>query len=415
MAGGIEPLAFLVEALRVEVGEQNPLLVPERPREIGTVGRDDGGTAAPEEFSALLQRNVVGVARRALEDAAGDDERACLARDVAHRLEPDFRVVCGRGEIHLDAGLVQRRARQRHEVLPADQSADGAEVGRNRLEAATVAEAPYQALVVRRHQLAVVQRQRTVGCEDEQRVVERAARALVDTDGEIEAVVARNRAEAFGVGARHLDRLVRKARPQWLSVFTRHERPHPAARWVDGNERLREEHEPRACHGNVVRHYGQLVERSLAVEDDGLDLGNGDTHRLVHGPYPPPPGVSIVITSPACTSSVTFAGSSTPFKRLRPGVPSPPPAAPRGGRARRSLRMDRRHSSSTRSSRTTPSPPRCSPSPPEPSRRPHRSTRIGYCCSSPSTGVASVFDIVTWTPLGPSAPGHAPWPPPIVS
>ena len=35
--------------------------------------------------------------------------------------------------------------------------------------------------------------------------------------------------------------------------------------------------------------------------------------------------------------------------------------------------------------------------------------------SSASTGVMSVFDIATWTPDGPSASGHAPWPPPIVS
>jgi hypothetical protein len=50
-----------------------------------------------------------------------------------------------------------------------------------------------------------------------------------------------------------------------------------------------------------------------------------------------------------------------------------------------------------------------------PVRRCQRSTRSGYDSSSASTGVISVFDIATCTPLGPSASAHAPWPPPIVS
>ena len=48
-------------------------------------------------------------------------------------------------------------------------------------------------------------------------------------------------------------------------------------------------------------------------------------------------------------------------------------------------------------------------------RSSQRSTRSGYSSSIASTGVANVFDIATWTPLGPSASGHAPWPPPTVS
>ena len=51
------------------------------------------------------------------------------------------------------------------------------------------------------------------------------------------------------------------------------------------------------------------------------------------------------------------------------------------------------------------------------SRAAARSARRGAdtASSSASTGVESVFDIATWTPDGPSASGHAPWPPPIVS
>ena len=54
-------------------------------------------------------------------------------------------------------------------------------------------------------------------------------------------------------------------------------------------------------------------------------------------------------------------GARSPFSRLRPGAPSAPPRTPCGACARRSVISDSRQGSSTRSSRTTPSPPRCSP------------------------------------------------------
>ena len=66
------------------------------------------------------------------------------------------------------------------------------------LEAAAVAEAPDQPLVVRRHQLAVVERERAVRREDEQRVVDRAAVELVHADREVDAVLARDRADPLG-------------------------------------------------------------------------------------------------------------------------------------------------------------------------------------------------------------------------
>ena len=47
--------------------------------------------------------------------------------------------------------------------------------------------------------------------------------------------------------------------------------------------------------------------------------------------------------SPGSTSTVANAGSSSPFSRLRPGRPSPPPLSPRGASARRWVRSERRH------------------------------------------------------------------------
>ena len=53
-------------------------------------------------------------------------------------------------------------------------------------------------------------------------------------------------------------------------------------------------------------------------------------------PWPPPPGVSIRRRSPGSSSPSAFAGSSSPFRRLRPGAPSSPPGRPaaRAGGAR---------------------------------------------------------------------------------
>src|SRR5205814_8154763 len=103
------------------------------------------------------EREVVGVCRLELEVRRRDDVRAALARDVDESLLPGGAVVGGRGDIDLDAGLVERDARERHVVLPADQAAEPAEARRNRLEAAAAALAPDEPLVIGGHELAVME------------------------------------------------------------------------------------------------------------------------------------------------------------------------------------------------------------------------------------------------------------------
>src|SRR5437588_5135075 len=282
------------------------------------------------------------------------------------RLVPVLRVVRRRSEVDLDPGLVERETRERHQVLPADEPADPAEVGLDRLEPLAVAETPDEPLVVRRHELPVVDDEPRVRAEDEQRVVERAAGELVGADGEPDALLARDACEPLGGRARHLDRLAREPPEHRLHVGAAGEEANPPVGGVDRDERLREERQPRPGAPGLVRESGDLLDRRLALEDDGLGLDAGDLDRLVHGaPNPPPPGVSIVITSPTDTSTVTFAGSGLPFKRLRPGEPGEPPRAPAGAWARRSAMIETRHGSSASSSRTTPSPTRCRPTPPD--------------------------------------------------
>src|SRR5205085_3420743 len=139
-----------------------------------------------------------------------------------------------------------------------------------------------------------------------------------------------------------------------LRVAAAREVAHPAVRRVGGDECLGEEREPCPGRGALAGEPGELLDRRVAIQDHRLRLDARDLHRLVHGaPNPPPPGVSIVITSPTDTSVVTFAGSSLPFKRLRPAAPGTPPLVPCGARARRSAVIDRRQGSSASSSRTT--------------------------------------------------------------
>ena len=109
-----------------------------------------------------------------------DDEGARLAREVDERGLPFVRVVRGRGDVDLEPGLVQREARERHVVLPADQPAEAAERRLDRPQAPPVALPPDQPLVVRGHELAVVEREAALGVVVEQRVVERPRALRVD-------------------------------------------------------------------------------------------------------------------------------------------------------------------------------------------------------------------------------------------
>ena len=92
---------------------------------------DDRRAAAPVDALAVdRDREVVGERRARDELRHRDDERAGLDRDVAHRGQPAVGVVGGRRHPDLRAAAVDGVARQRHPVLPADQPADAAELGR---------------------------------------------------------------------------------------------------------------------------------------------------------------------------------------------------------------------------------------------------------------------------------------------
>ena len=94
-------------------------------------------------------------------------------------------------------------------------------------------------------------------------------------------------------------------------------------------------------------------------------------------PKPPPPGVSIRITSPARTRTVHLSASlvacdSSPpgSSQFSPAAPAAPPSTPHGCDTRRSVISETVASSSTSRSRSMPSPPRAAPAPPEPRPQP---------------------------------------------
>src|SRR6266540_3948889 len=189
--------------------------VPQRAGKVLAVGPDDRGASASHQFIAFSERDVCGVARCALKDAARKHERTRLARDVADRLEPLLGVVGRRRKVDLDARFVE-------------------------------------------------------------------GVALVHSEREVNAVLACDRAEPVGVGAWDLDGLPREPREERLAVCTADELSHPAARWVNGNEGLGQQDEPRTLPGGLGGDSCDLVERRGSVEDHRLDLRARDLDRFVH-------------------------------------------------------------------------------------------------------------------------------------
>ena len=179
----------------------------------------------------VAEREVLRIGRGALEVARGDHERARLPRDVDERRLPAVGVVGRRSHVDLDAGLVEREARERHVVLPADEPAEPAEAGLDRPQAPPVALAPHEPLVVRGHELAVVERQAALGVVVEERVVERAGALRVDlgdAGDEPDAVLARDFPEPVGGGAGNLDGFLGEPGERG---FGARDRPSPPGAW----------------------------------------------------------------------------------------------------------------------------------------------------------------------------------------
>src|SRR5471032_2689362 len=152
----------------------------------------------------------------------------------------------------------------------------------------------------------------------------------------------------------------------------------------------------------------------------GAQLSHPVVHALHQVPKPPPPGVSIANTSPACMSVVWVAPkvSSVPSPRstqLRPSAPGCAPCTPNGAMRRWPARMLAVIAARKRMRRSAPSPPRCAPLPPLPLRIAWVSTSTGKRHSSTSGSVMRELVIWVCTAAVPSKPGPGPEPPAMVS
>ena len=107
------------------------------------------------------------------EQPAPNTQAAALAGDVAHRREPALAFDPRDRYIDLDAVCVERKAGERHVLLPADQRADPAAEGLADPKTTGVTLTPDRALRVGRHQLAVPIQHRAVGSDQDYCVVKR--------------------------------------------------------------------------------------------------------------------------------------------------------------------------------------------------------------------------------------------------
>ena len=142
-------------------------------------------------------------------------------------------------------------------------------------DVAPVAAAPDRALRVRRLQLAVPGDEPAVVVEPGQRVVERAALALVDPDAHPGPRAARRLADAAGRLAREHDGLAEQLREQ-RRALGRRVRPDPER--IAGQERLGEDDEARARGAGLLDEPARLVHARVEVEElgGGVDGGDGE-------------------------------------------------------------------------------------------------------------------------------------------
>ena len=184
VADGVELPLACGRQLHVECGVQDAVAVPQRlgARHV-VAGRVHHAAAAAVDHlwqsadfvrGAQVRRVVVA------HDVRGTVHHvaAALDCDVLHRGLP-LRVAVGVGrEVDADALLVQRRACERHEVLPADERAHGTPRRLAHGEEVVLRIAPHQVLRPGGLELAVQRVEAPLGREDHVAVIEGAGRGI---------------------------------------------------------------------------------------------------------------------------------------------------------------------------------------------------------------------------------------------
>ena len=225
---------------------------------------------------------------------AAIDECTGLDRDVAHGRLPAVRGVRRRGDPDLRATAIQRCPRERHPVLPADETADPAGGRIDNLQVVACTDSVEEALVVGRHQLAVPG-EKAARPENEKRVVERPGSfrlALVDADCADHVVAATCFGELVHERPGHVDR----AGPHPVPELVEPERSvhlggsgGPRVGRVERDEGLRQHGQLCARGGDIAEQADRFRNRGLGVEDHRGRLNGGDPnggergHALLSG------------------------------------------------------------------------------------------------------------------------------------
>ena len=295
VADDVERLLFLGDHAEIEVPVDDRLLARGRLGDDRAVRGEDGRPRLGRAGGGLHE--VVGSAHRlgqleALRQHVGGHARAHHADGEAPSLErvvPACEAMQLRvahlgpgGHMDLLALGVHREARQRHPVLPADESPDTAGRRCEHLQAAPVALTPDDALGVRRHDLAVDAEDRSVRGHVEERVVERPARGVASSLGhahdEHDAVGPCRRAERVGGTARHGHGTGVEAPVHLLGAGVL-----PACRAEDprriaGNPALRERDQGGAVPRRFPDQGDGLGDPGVQVEEGGRRLDGGDAY-----------------------------------------------------------------------------------------------------------------------------------------
>jgi hypothetical protein len=169
-------------------------------------------------------------------------------------------------------------------VFPANDAADAAERGLDHADRRAVTKAPNQPLEGRRHELAVLGEQPTIGAVGQRSAIEGSTVPFDDAKNEMHAIVAGDLAEARRFGPRQVDRTLIVAAKILAALGTAHAQPRAEvdSLRVAPDERLRENHEVRALVGGLARQAGELHHCLWCVEQDRTGLNDSGFDGLGH-------------------------------------------------------------------------------------------------------------------------------------
>src|SRR5437764_4020965 len=165
------------DALRIDLAEQEPLLLVQRAGDDLAIRIDDHAVA---RVHPSRRRNVyIGLEAQAVREigrshrtAAADDVHAALLGDVAERRDPRLTSVPGRSGVDVHTIVVQGLPRERHVVLPADQAAEPPDRGIVGPERRTLSLRVHETFASRRDQLSMNAEQLALVADEQHGIVE---------------------------------------------------------------------------------------------------------------------------------------------------------------------------------------------------------------------------------------------------